>query len=155
MPYQNPKATPFQSGVDKLDRTWLMERFRLNDIANAFKLFPLGGSRTNGIQQVAGTYDLLDYEEIELDGVLLAGFTITARVEVRIDVAGTTAVPVFWDVTSDAALVTGTAVAATDWTKQDLDIVLPAATRWYRPRVTVNNAAQQVFAKAYLEIIAP
>lgn len=152
MPFEKQKTTPILA--DDPISVVFGERTRLNDIANAFRALNIGGSRRVGLQ-ASGQIDLEDYLEFQLDGALLAGYTITARFEVKTEDAGTTVRPGFYDVTSAAMLFDGTDVSATTWTKQDIAITLPSATRWYRPVVTTNNAAAVVFAIAHLEIKAP
>jgi hypothetical protein len=156
MSYQKLKNTAFVIGVDTYDRQSLFERIRLNDIANAFKLFPIGGSRDRGLDGT-GAQDAIDYQEIELDGDLLAGFTIRARVQIKTENAGTTITPQIWDVTTAAVLVTtgGSASASLVWASQDLVLTLPPAVRRYKLQFVKSNANFQVWGIGYLEIKAP
>lgn len=148
------KSTAFVQGIDSFKRASLWERMRLNDVANAFKLFPLGGSRSIGIVGT-GTIIIPEYEEIELDGTLLAGYTITVRVDVKTDDVATSITPLLYDVTLGAANVTGTASTSTSWASQALAVTLNAAAHKYHMRVTKNNATNDVYCKAYLELKAP
>lgn len=156
MSYAKLKDTPFQSGVDYLDRTALFERMRLNDIAHAFKVFNLGGSLHVGIDGTS-LQDAIDYQEVELDGVLLAGFVIRWRVKMRTEDAATSVRPLVWDDTTGAELATagGSATVSTNWVRQDLTLTLPAATRRYWLRFEKSNDLNQVWGKAYMEFKAP
>lgn len=153
MPFTNLKSTPFVVDVDEWDII-TAERARLNYLANAFRVSSLGGARHVGIDGDA-VQDVIDFQEIELDGDLLAGYTIRARVEVKTADAGTTVQPRIFDVTDNSVHIAGTASNSLTWAKQNLVFTLPAAVRSYKLQVVKSNSLFDVFAIGYLELKAP
>jgi hypothetical protein len=154
MSWITQKVTAFVAGTDFYDKASLWNRQRLNDIANTFKTAPFGGSRSMGWQE-SGTFNIPEWDDIELDGVLLSGFQVRARFDLRVENASVAVTPEVYDVTNSSVLATGTPMNSTTWTKQSISMTLPAASRFFRARLTASNADYQVFGRAYLEIKNP
>ncbi len=157
MPFGRLKTSAFVAGVDNLDKASLWETARLAMIANAWRAFPLGGSRSVGLSG-AGPADADNYIDLELDGVLLAGYTVQIRVDVKTANVGTSVTPQLYDVTAAGVLTTtgGSAHALTSWGSQTLVVTsLPAATHKYRLQFVKSNATNDVYGIGYLELKSP
>lgn len=123
-----------------------------------------GGYREFGVQPITGalTVNIPNWLDFELDGDLLAGFTVRARVEVRTDDAGTSVTPLIVRADTLATIVTGSACTATalDYSganqKQTLAITLVGGSSIpYRVQLTGGNGNAKIYGIAHLEIFAP
>jgi len=159
MPFQKQKTTAIVAGDDiTVD---FGERTRLNDIANAFRAIALGGARDGLGIDGTGVQDIPNYTDLRLDGTLLAGYTIQARVEVLTLDGGTTVEPLIYDVTTPGSPVLytttgGSASSSTSWARQTLVLdALPLAVKFNRLRVNKSNASALCLCLGYLELIAP
>lgn len=152
MAFQKLKSTAFI-----LDDKWSLqvaEKSRLNDIALATRMLPLGGARHLGILG-SGTHDAPEYVNLTLDGSVLAGFTVQARIEVKTEDAGTTVQPQIFDVTASTVHVAGTPTTSLVWEEQLLTLTLPGASRQFRLQVVKSNGNAVVYAIGLIEVKSP
>lgn len=123
--------------------TWLK-----NNIVAAFQTKlekNLGGSRETSVL-VNGTFDVVEYRDIDLAEEELTGLTHRARVEGKTANATTSVTPIIRNVTDGTDLATGTAITATSFTEQLLAMTLPeGASKRYRLRGQTNNATNEVW----------
>jgi hypothetical protein len=127
-------------------------------LASARLTHDLGGSRSISLPLVASAQDAVNYVDLELDGTLLGGLTIQARVECRTMNAATSITPKVRNLTdaSDAGL--GTASTSTTYAgvggTQTFTVALAAGVRKYRLQGTPSNTTHPTFVQGYLEIFA-
>lgn len=99
-----------------------------------------GGSRENSVN-FNGTYDVIEYRDVQFDATNLTGLSIRARVEGKTANAATSVTPLIRNVTDALTLVTGTAIVATSFEEQLLTMTpLTAGAKKYRLQGTTNNA---------------
>lgn len=128
--------------------------------ACAFRVFPLGGSRTEGIAS-ASYVPVKHWIPLVLDGTKLAGFVVTARVWVRTDNAGTSVTPRVWNNTTSTAAGTGVACIATDTDdtgddqEQLITLTLAAGENVYILQIDGNNATDDIFGLGVIEVSLP
>jgi hypothetical protein len=118
----------------------------------------LGGSRQISVPLVASAQDAIDYIDVEIDGTLLAGLTVRARVEVRTANAGTGVTPKIRNVTDAVDAVAGVSSTSTTWggtdSYQTLTFTPVAGIRKYRLQLTPANTTDPVFGIGEIEIFA-
>ena len=150
--------------INKLFGYQTANKMRENSIALASRraIYPLGGSRVDALPRAAAASPVHNYIDIELDGTLLSGFTVRARVECRTTNAGTTVTPSVYNVT-DAGSAGATGAAACAATNEDYSgtdqkqtlVFTPAVgVKKYRLLGTPSNADNDVFVIGYFEIFA-
>ena len=118
----------------------------------------LGGSRITGVPRVASAQDAQEYIDVEIDGTLLAGLTVRARVEVRTANAGTGVTPKIRNITDSTDAVTGVSSTSTTWggtnSYQTLTFTPASGIKKYRLQLTPANATNDVFGVGHIEIFA-
>lgn len=120
----------------------------------------LGGSRTQSVPQVAAAQDAIDWIDVEIDGTLLSGLTIQARVEVRSAAAGTSVTPTVRNMTDSTTAGTGVSCSATaaDYSgtnqKQTIALTIASGIKKYRLQLTPSNTTNPVMGIGYIEIFA-
>lgn len=114
----------------------------------------LGGSRQNSVL-FNGTFDVLEYRDVEFDATLLEGLTHRARVEGKTADGATSVTPLIRNVTDALNHVTGTAITSTSFTEQILAMnPLILGTKKYRLRGTTNNDTHDVWLLGIIESYA-
>jgi hypothetical protein len=118
----------------------------------------LGGSRRISVPLVAAAQDAIEYHDVEIDGTLLSGLTVRARVEVRSANAGTSVTPKIRNITDGADAVVGVACSATAFggtnSIQTLVFTPALGIKKYRLQLTPSNVTDAVFGLGHLEIFA-
>lgn len=113
-----------------------------------------GGSRQNSVL-FNGTFDVLEYRDVEYDSLQMTGLTTRARVEGQTSDAATSVTPVIRNVTDSVNLVTGTAITSLTFVEQILVMSpLTAGTKKYRLRGTTNNGTNDVWLLGVSETYA-
>jgi len=118
----------------------------------------LGGSRQVSVPIVASAQDAIDYIDVEIDGTLLAGLTVRARVEVRTADAGTGVTPKIRNITDSVDAVTGVSSTSITWggadSYQTLTFTPVTGIKKYRLMLTPANTTNPVFGIGEIEIFA-
>lgn len=118
----------------------------------------LGGSRQISVPNVASDQDAIDYQDIEIDGDAVAGFTVRVRVEVRTANAGTSVTPKLRNITDASDAVVGAACSATTYAGtngiQILTFTPASGVKKYRLQLTPSNTTNDVFGIGHIEIFA-
>lgn len=126
-------------------------------LSRARHVYPLGGSRHQALQHNA-VIEAYDYLDIEIDNTELAGLTVTARVDVRVENAGLSVTPSIRNVTdgSDAGTGLACAATATDYSgtnqQQEFAVTLASGIKTYRLRLTPTNNTYQFWAIGRLDL---
>lgn len=146
-----------------LDLMWSYQKANLlreNAIVLAARraVYPLGGSRQVSLPLVAAVQDAIDYQDIEIDGTSLGGFTKRLRVQVRSENAATSITPKLRNVTDGTDAGVGAACSAVTFAGangiQSIAVVLAAGVKTYRLQGTPSNAANPTYVIGYLEVFA-
>ncbi len=110
----------------------------------------LGGSRQNSVL-FNGTFDVLEYRDVEIDATKLGGLTIRARVEGRTNDSATSVTPRIRNITDSITLVTGSAITSTTFVEQLLAMPVTGVNKKHRLQGTTNNANFDVFLLGVVE----
>ena len=113
-----------------------------------------GGSREISVNH-NGTFDVVDYRDVQMDSMKLTGLTVRARVEGKTANAATSVTPLVRDISGSVDHVTGAAITATSFTEQILTMSpIGDGVRKYRLRGTTNNANNDVWLLGVCETYA-
>lgn len=113
----------------------------------------LGGSRQNSVL-FDGTFDVLEYRDVDIDATKLGGLTVRARVEGKTSDSTTAVTPRIRNITDATTLVTGSAITSTTFVEQLLTMAVTGVNKKYRLQGTTNNANFDVWLLGVVETYA-